>query len=147
MEESGFMKYILTILLILSSLFLPANAVNFTYKVYDQRVNKSFTAVLGTVTVNKNYYLFAFYTQEGKELCLLGDGITPLDVHNGLVGGMCLPREILLNAVTYASSKEQLLKNVLGWRELSSNTFYLEIDDIREERVKEGLIELKLENR
>ena len=119
MEESGFMKYILTILLILSSLFLPANAVNFTYKVYDQRVNKSFTAVLGTVTVNKNYYLFAFYTQEGKELCLLGDGITPLDVRNGLVGGMCLPREILLNAVTYASSKEQLLKNVLGWRELS----------------------------
>lgn len=85
------------------------------------------------MTVNKNYYLFAFYTQEGKELCLLG--------------GMCLPREILLNAVTYASSKEQLLKNVLGWRELSSNTFYLEIDDIREERVKEGLIELKLENR
>ena len=60
---------------------------------------------------------------------------------------MCLPREILLNAVTYASSKEQLLKNVLCWRELSSNTFYLEIDDIREERVKEGLIELKLENR
>lgn len=60
---------------------------------------------------------------------------------------MCLPRKILLNAVTYASSKEQLLKNVLCWRELSSNTFYLEIDDIREERVKEGLIELKLENR
>ena len=99
------------------------------------------------MTVNKNYYLFAFYTREGKELCLLGDGITPLDVRNGLVGGMCLPREILLNAVTYASSKEQLLKNVLCWRELSSNTFYLEIDDIREERVKEGLIELKLENR
>ena len=71
MEESGFMKYILTILLILSSLFLPANAVNFTYKVYDQRVNKSFTAVLGTVTVNKNYYLLLFIPKKGKNYVYL----------------------------------------------------------------------------
>lgn len=137
------MKNILTIL-ILCSLVLPASAVNFTYKVYDQRVNKSYTAVLRTVSVNQDNYLFAFYTQEGKELCLLGDGLTPIDVHNGLVGGMCLPREILLNAGNYVSSNDKLLKNVLGWRELSANTFYLEIDDIRQERVEEGYTELKL---
>ena len=42
------------------------------------------------------------------------------------------------------SSNDKLLKNVLGWRELSANTFYLEIDDIRQERAKEGYTELKL---
>lgn len=138
------MKYVLT-LLILCSLVLPASAVNFTYKVYNQRVNKSYSAELRTVSVNQgNNYLFAFYTLDGKELCLLGDGLTPIDVRNGLVGGMCLPREILLNAANYVSSNDKLLKNVLGWRELSADTFYLEIDDIRQERAQEGYTELKL---
>lgn len=137
------MKYILTVL-ILCSLILPVNAVNFTYKVYDQRINKSYTAILGTVSVNQGNYLFAFFTQEGKELCLIGDGLTPIDVHNGLVGGMCLPREILLNAASYAASPDKLSKHILGWRELSANTFFLELDDIRQERTKAGYTELKL---
>lgn len=132
------------IILILCLLGLPTSAVNFTYKVYDQRVNKSYIAELRTVSVNQENYLFAFYTQTGKELCLLGDGLTPIDVRNGLVGGMCLPREILLNSANYLSSNDKLLKNILGWRELSANTFYLEIGDIRQERAGEGYTELKL---
>lgn len=142
-EKEKIMKYILTILICVF-LFLPASAVNFTYKVYDQRVNKSYSAELRTVSVNQGNYLFAFYTLDGKELCLLGDGLTPIDVRNGLVGGMCLPRKILLNTANYVSSNDKLLKNVLGWRELSANTFYLEIDDIRQERAEEGYTELKL---
>ena len=72
-EKEKIMKYILTILICVLS-FLPACAVNFTYKVYDQRVNKSYSAELRTVSVNQGNYLFAFYTLDGKELCLLGDG-------------------------------------------------------------------------
>lgn len=134
----------LLLLLILCIYGLPVNAVNFTYKVYDQRVNKSYVAILGTVGANQQKgYLFAFFTPEGKELCLLGDGLTPIDERNGLVGGMCLPREIILKPAAYTSSNNKLLKNVLGWRELSANTFFPEINDIRQERTNEGYNELK----
>jgi len=138
------MKYALTLVVLL--LFgLSANAVNFTYKVYDQRVNKSYTAQLGTVGINRGQYLFAFFTLDGKELCILGDGLTPIDVRNDLVGGKCLPREVLMNAKDYVHSNN-LMKNVLGWREFSQNTFYAEINDIREERSREGYEELKFDN-
>ena len=138
------MRYVITLIVLL--LFgLPVNAVNFTYKVYDQRVNKSYTAQLGTVGVNRGQYLFAFFTREGKELCIFGEGLTPIDVRNDLVGGMCLPREVLMKAKDYVHSNN-LSKNVLGWREFSQNTFYAEIDDIRKERSKEGYEELKFDN-
>lgn len=133
------------IILILCLLELPVSAVNFTYKVYDKRMNKSFSAILGTVAVNQENYLFAFFTQEGRELCLIGEGLTPIEKHDGLVGGKCLPRYILLNPTKYTSDNDKLLKNVLDWRELSKNTFFTEINDIRRERLNDGLIELKLE--
>jgi len=144
-KDINIMKHILA-LIILLFVALPVNAVNFTYKVYDQRTNKAYTAQLGTVGVNRGQYLFAFFTLEGKELCILGEGLTPIDVRNELVGGICLPREIIMNARDYVHSNN-LTKNVLGWREFSQNTFYAEIDDIRKERSREGYTELKFDDK
>jgi len=111
----------------------PALAENFTYKVYNPKANKAYTAVLGTITVVDNKYIFAFLTKSGQPLCVMGGNT---NIKNGLVGGQCSEFNAfgrLLNGENINLDRYQY-----GWREYSTDTIEREMASIRKERAAQG---------
>lgn len=134
--------FILSILFsagILFGLSLYAFAENFTYKVYNPRTNKAHTAVLGTVTVTDNEYIFGFFTKEGEPLC-----VTNLNLNKdskGLIGSKCIETKAFMRQ--FENNKNlDLSKYEMGWRELEPDTFYKEINSIKPERATQGKYEI-----
>lgn len=136
-------KRTLTVLLGLMILFTSsmAMAVNFNYKVYNPRQNKAYTAVLGTIRLTENQYIWGFYTKNGQPLC-----VASLDTNtkNGLVGGQCTDISAFMRFMNGEKIDINNSRYTLGWRELNTNTLYKEMDSIRRERASQGMYEYQV---
>ena len=136
------MKKILSILFLgvfLFTLSLPALAENFTYKVYNPRTNKVYTGVLGTISITDNEYIWGFYTKNGIPLCVAQ--IYNTNKENGLVGGNGTDINAFIRFLS--GEKVDLSQYNIGWRELSQNTLYAEMNSIRKERTSQGKTEYR----
>ncbi len=136
------MKKILSWILfsgILLTTVVPAFAENFTYKIYNPRTNKTSTGVFGTITITDNEYLWGFYTPNGAPLCVAQ--IYNTNTKNGLVGGACTETNAFIRLLN--GEQVDLTKYEMGWRELSQNTLYLEMNAIKRERASQGKYEFK----
>ena len=140
------MKRFLSALLFISTILgvslTPALAENFTYKVYNPKTNKTTIAVFGTVTITENQYLWGFYTKDGQPLCVasLNTNKNP----QGLIGGQCTDIGAFIRFMN--GENIDFSKYELGWRELSQDTFYSEMNSIRQERAAQGKYEYKGSN-
>ena len=131
-------KYIFLLLCLFFMLSTKAAlAVNYTYKVYNPKTNKSYNAVFGTVSFIDNYYIWGFYTKDGTPLCILHKNNT--NVKNGLVGGICTDANAFMR---FANGENiDLSKYNMAWSELNQGTIYREMEDIRQERAAIGKYE------
>lgn len=116
----------------------PVFAENFTYKVYNPRTNKAYTAILGTISITDYQYLWAFYTTNGSPLCVAQ--IYNTNTKNGLVGGQCTDANTFIRFIN-GDKRIDPSKYEMGWRELSKNTLYPEMNSIRRERASQGKYE------
>ncbi len=131
------MNKLLTILFLLFISCSVVSAENFTYKVYNPNLNKSYTAELGSLGYGiPDEYVLAFFINK-EPYCIIdmynyinNDGYLDINKKNGLVEGKCFPVDIW---VDYKNGK---IKNPtkFSWRELSTNTFDLEVHSIIKER-------------
>lgn len=119
-----------------------ANALNYTYKVYNPKLNKTYTAVFGTISISDTRYLWGFYTKEGQPLCVAQPYNT--NTKNGLVGGDCTEFNTFVQF--FNGQKVDLSKNSFGWREINSNTFFREMESIKQERSAQGKFEFNGNN-
>ena len=123
----------------LLNMSLCAFAENFTYKVYNPRTNKSYNAVLGTVSLTDIEYIFGFYTKEGEPLC-----VTSLNLNKdskGLIGSKCTETKAFMRQFVNNENID-LSKYEMGWREIDTDTFYKEINSIKQERATQGKYEI-----
>lgn len=141
------LKRLLSVLLLITALCLittPAVlAENFTYKVYNPKTNKAYNAVLGTVTITDTQYIWGFYTQNGEPLCVAS--LITNKNSQGLVGSQCTDANAFVRFMN-GDRNIDLSKYELGWRELSTDTFYREMDAIRRERATQGKYEYRVSN-
>lgn len=128
---------------ILTTTIQPIFAENFTYKVYNPRTNKAYTAVLGTIGMTDTQYLWAFYKPDGEALCVASVYNTNKN-DKGLVGGQCSDTAAFIKFVNHQGIN--LEKYQLGWRELSTDTLYREMESIRRERAAQGKTEYGTNN-
>lgn len=138
------MKKMLSTLLfggaVLGATLMPALAENFTYKVYNPKTNKAYTATILTIRFpddNSNTYVYGFMAQ-GQPLCAT-PSFQYTDVKNGLIGGQCVDFYALSRFME--GEKLDLSKHELGWRELKPNTLQREVESIRRERAAQGRYE------
>lgn len=120
----------------------PTFADNFTYKVYNPRTNKAYTGVFGTISITDYEYLWGFYTPNGTPLCVAQ--IYNTNTKNGLVGGQCTDTNAFIKFMN--GERIDLSKYEMGWRELSQNTIYSEMNAIRRERASQSKYEYKGSN-
>ena len=135
-------RFILSVLFsagILFGLSLYAFAENFTYKVYNPRTNKAHTAVLGTVSLTDNEYIWGFYTKDGKPICIANLNINKDS--NGLIGSKCVEYEAFAKKFFDGKDNIDFSKYEMGWRELETDTFYKEINSIKQERATQSKYE------
>lgn len=131
-------KNLLALLLgfgILLTTVSAALAENYTYKVYNPKINKAYTAVFGTVSLSDTEFLWAFFTPGGEPLCIIPLYNASKNAQ-GLVGGKCSTIEDFT-----ASMQGGQPKNELSWRELNPNTLYREAESIKRERAAQGKYE------
>lgn len=108
-----------------------AFAENFTYKVYNPKINKSAIAELGTLRVSDNKYILGFFVN-GKPYCIVNMNTEKMD---GLICGKCSEFN---SSVTYANGGSNSVIE-FSWRELSKNTFFPEVDSIVKERAEDNM--------
>lgn len=116
-----------------------ANAVlaeNYTYKVYNPILNKTYMANLGTLSLTDTQYLFGFYAKDGQPLCVAN--LNTNSDKNGLVGGQCTDAKAFINFMNGDNIDLNSSKYIFGYRELAPNTFYKEMYEIRQERSAQG---------
>lgn len=132
------MRKMLSVLLLtgtlLSSTLTPALAENFTYKVYDPRTNKTYTAEIRPAVIGGKTYLTEFYTLQGKPLCFFGSDTNKNN--QGLVGGECKDSSSMEKLLT---GQRNITPYTMGWREINKNTFYREIESLRQEMAEQGI--------
>lgn len=130
-------KFLITILGLSFAVELCNNAFaeNFTYKVYNPKTNKTTTNVLGTLSVSETQYVWGFYTSDGKPVCVIN--LNTNKNNQGLVGGKCNDFSAFQRAFVNKENID-MSKYELGWRELSTDTFYREMNSIRQERALQG---------
>lgn len=121
----------------LYNLFLPVMAENYTYKVYDPISNKSYSAVLGTMSISLSQYLWGFFTKDGKPLCVAK--VYNTNNQNGLIGGQCTEVNAFINYLN--GENVNLDRYTFGWRELTENSFYKEMNLTKKERMSQGKYE------
>lgn len=134
------MKKYYTLLLIIIAIIalgIKVFANNYNYKVYNSALNKTYTAVLGTMSITDDRYVFGFYTKEGQPLCVIN--LNTNKNKEGLVGGQCAEINAFIKVMSGDTSvNPNSPKNTLGWRELSPNTFSREISSLKQEREQQG---------
>lgn len=113
-----------------------ALASNYTYKVYNSNLNKTYTANLGTISLTDTEYLWAFYTKEGQPLCIVN--LNTNTDKNGLVGGQCTDIDAFISFMSGESIDMNSPKYTLGYREFNPNTFYKEMNELQQERAAQG---------
>lgn len=132
------MKKMLSILLfggaLLSTTLAPALAEVYSYKVYDPKTNKSYTAEIRPAIIGGKSYLTEFYTLQGKPLCFFG---SKTNTNNqGLVGGECQDSSSMEKIIR---GQQNIKPYTMGWREINKNTFYREIESLRQEMIEQGI--------
>ena len=131
----GCMKNFLKILLlaiILTAFSTPILAANHTYKIYNQKLNKTVSVELGTISVAPDRYLWGFFLDGGTPYCIVN---LKTDVKDKLVGGKCMDFN---SFVKIFIEKEKGIPLEYSWREYSMNTVYPELESLKKERAKEG---------
>lgn len=131
-------KVTLTALLGLLMMFTSGMALAevYSYKVYDPKTNKTYTAEIRPTTLNaggQKYYMPEFYTPQGKPLCFFGPDTNKNN--QGLVGGQCKDSASVMKMMR----GEAIEPYTMGWRETSSNTFYREIESLKQEMAQQGI--------
>ncbi len=124
------------VLVIMLAVANVALAVNYTYKVYNPNINKTYMAVLGTMSITDTKYLWGFFTQEGQPLCVAN--LNTNTDKNGLIGGQCTDISAFIKFMQGENIDINSSKYVLGYRELNPNTFYKELNSIQQERTAQG---------
>lgn len=113
-----------------------ALAVNYTYKVYNPNLNKTYTAVLGTMSITDTQYIWGFYTKDGQPLCVAN--LNTNSDKNGLIGGQCTDINAFVRFMNGENIDINSSKYIFGFRELNQNTFYKEMNSIQQERTAQG---------
>lgn len=129
-------------LIFLSILLITSNSVfadRFTYKVYNTKTNKVYTAVLGTISLSQYDYIWGFYTKEGNPICVIN---LNTNYENGFVKGKCDDINDFMKFMN--KEKSTIAEQEYVWREFNRGSFYKEQDYIRQERAKEGKYDLSL---
>lgn len=111
-------------------------AENFTYKVYNPKENKSYSAELGTIRLTDTGYIWCFYLKGGVPYAVVSLNTNKKD---GLVGGQCTDFKAFLKFLQ--QENVDLSKYEFGWREYSADTFYREMESIKAEREAQGFHE------
>ena len=135
---------------ILSTMFIGAAIIlgfaskvlaeNFTYKVYNPKLNKAYTAVLGTISLTDTQYIWGFYEPDGRALCVIN--LNTNKDSQGLIGSQCTDIGAFMKFMNGDHSVNLSdKKHELGWREKSTDTFYREMESIRRERAAQGKYE------
>lgn len=133
-STGGYMKKYCKIIMLAISLIAINNfcmANNHTYKVYNQKLNKSFSVQLGTITLTENQYIFAFFLNNGQPYCVIN---LNTNIKNNLVGGQCTDYHSVMDIL----NNKKPTSVEYGWREYSTNTFYPEIHSLKHERALQG---------
>ncbi len=126
-------KWLITLLF--SFIIINSVQAACTYKVYNPKENKSHVVTLGTMGVLPKQYIFVFFKGMAP-YCVIG---AKEDVKNGLVGGQCTDANAFMR-VLKDDADISILKNYqFGWRELSEDTYYREVQEIIEDREENGL--------
>lgn len=123
--------------IIYSLTFLATLAENFTYKVYNPKTNKTYSATLGTLSMTDTQYIWGFYTLDGQPLCVISFNNINKN-SQGLVGGQGTDYTAFERFFVNKEYNINLAKHEVGWRELSTDTFYREINCIKRERAAQG---------
>lgn len=123
------MRKILSMFLFISTMFgttlAPALAENFTYKLYDPKANKNYSAQIITLSLSDTTYTLGLLA--GQNVCAILPRTLNTNPNTGLVGGDC---------VGVAGTAVE--GRTFNWREYSPNTFYPEMQSIIDERAKQG---------
>ena len=135
-------KKILTALLFTGMLLTGVNKVfadRFTYKVYNTKTNKTYIAVLGTISLSQHDYIWGFYTKEGTPICVIN---LNTNYENGLIKGKCGD----VNDFMKFMNKEQttIAEEEYVWKEFSKGTFHSEQDYIRQKLAEKGKYDLSI---
>lgn len=120
-----FLATILCIGTILGATLAPALAENFTYKLYDPKVNKNYSAQVITLSISDTTYTLGLFAEQN--VCAIIPTTMNTNPNTGLVGGDCVGV-----AGTESGGKK------FNWREYSPNTFYPEMQSIINERAQQG---------
>lgn len=131
-------KVTLTALLGLLMMFTTGMALAevYSYKVYDPKTNKTYTAEIRPTVLNiegQKCYMTEFYTLQGKPLCFFGHYTNKNN--QGLVGGQCQDSA----SVRKMLGGQAVKPYTMGWRETSRNTFYREIESLKQEMAEQGI--------
>ena len=132
-------KLFISTLVLMTSLIVStdiANAVEYEYNVYNPYTKTTTRAQLGTIGVNaEQEYVFAFFTPEGKPLCIHNNG-TEKELSTGKIGGSCSENDTFKRKVFDGETNLSVIQYT--WSEVSRNTFYKELVGLVHERAKQG---------
>lgn len=120
MKQKFFTVFLIAGIIIFTA--ISAFADNPTYRVYNPRQNKTYTASMGTIGLGNNEYVFGFFDNKTHEpLCAFTLHYTNINPE-GFCGGYCYDQD----------------NRKLSYREIIHNTFDNEIQAIIKERKQEG---------
>ncbi len=100
-----------------------AFAENFAYKLYDSSANKAYSAQIITLSISDTEYTLGLYAE--NNVCAILPRTINTNPDSGLVAGDCM-------GIANSNGKSY------NWREYSPNTFFPEMQSIKQERLQQG---------